>query len=92
LYRNASPFFGFPGVVVNGKVFRNETYVEDSFEVKKFDMVRICEGTRVETERSEGGMRGLRGGQFGGVDDGDFDGGGLAECFFGAIVEATFRM
>jgi len=61
--------------------------------VKKFDMVRICEGTRVERERSEGGMRGLRGGQFGGVDvdvDGggfDFDGGGLVEeCFFGGMV------
>jgi hypothetical protein len=84
--------------VVNGRVFRKETYVALSFDVKKFDIVRICEGTRVESARSEGGMRGFRGGQFGkvDVDDGgfDFDGGGLVmECFFGAmVIEATFRM
>jgi hypothetical protein len=68
--------------------------VEQSFEVKKLEMVKIWEGMRGVSVRSEEGIRGLRGGQFSRAVDGGVDFGGLVEeCFLGGmVIEATFQI
>ncbi len=54
-------------------------------------MRTICEGRRVSRERSEGGTRGRKAGQFGGeagAEAGDLEVAGLVlECFFEGAME-----
>src|SRR5689334_15586984 len=70
--QTASPFFGFPGVVVSGSDWRNATYCLHRVAVQKLGIVTIWLGRLSTSERSASGMRGEKMGQFGGGFATDF--------------------